>query len=98
LATISNPTDPNKVVATTSNVTPQVAQPQAASNTTGQYSTLQKYLGANQNSGQRLAGAINNNLTAESKSLTDTTNRELNESDVSNKKILQVKRMYLLAN
>jgi hypothetical protein len=87
LATISNPTDPNKVVATTSNVTPQVAQPQAASNTTGQYSTLQKYLGANQNSGQRLAGAINNNLTAESKSLTDTTNRELNESDVSNKKI-----------
>jgi hypothetical protein len=87
LATISNPTDPNKVVATTSNVTPQAVQPQAASNPTGQYSTLQKYLGANQGSGQRLAGAIDNSLTAESKSLTDTTSRELNESDASNKRI-----------
>lgn len=90
MATISNPTDPNRAVQTTSNVAPQVMQPnqqqpQAAS--TGQFSTLQKYLGANQGSGQRLASAIGGNLNNEAGSLQDVSQRTLDTSANANKNI-----------
>lgn len=91
MATISNPTNPNKTVATTSNVAPQNAQqaPQqpTSSVNNGQYSTLQKYLGANQGSGQRLASAIGSNLGNEAKSLDQATQRSLSGSQSANKNI-----------
>ena len=86
MATISNPTDPNKTVAT-SNVAPQPVSTSGTQTPTGQYSTLQKYLSANQGSGQRLAGAIGSNVNKEITGLKDTTGREINEAGAANKNI-----------
>lgn len=86
MATISNPTDPNKTVAT-SNVAPQPTSTSGTQTPTGQYSTLQKYLSANQGSGQRLAGAIGSNVNKEITGLKDSTGREINEAGAANKNI-----------
>lgn len=86
MATISNPTDPNKTVAT-SNVAPQPASTSGTQTPTGQYSTLQKYLSANQGSGQRLAGAIGTNVNKEVSGLKDATGREISESEAANQNI-----------
>jgi len=86
VATISNPTDPNKTVAT-SNVAPQPASTSGTQTPTGQYSTLQKYLSANQGSGQRLAGAIGSNVNKEITGLKETTGREINEAGAANQNI-----------
>jgi len=89
VATISNPTDPNKTVAT-SNVAPQPTSTSGTQTPTGQYSTLQKYLSANQGSGQRLAGAIGSNVNKEITGLKDSTGREINEAGAANQNINQL--------
>lgn len=90
MATISNPTDPNKTVSATSNVAPQPASTSGTQTPTGQYSTLQKYLSANQGSGQRLAGAIGSNVNKEITGLKDSTGREINEAGAANQNINQL--------
>jgi len=86
LATITAQNDPNKT-ASTANVVPQQQVNPSSSGTptgSGQFSTLQKYLGANKNAGQRVANLVGNNITNEATQLGDTTNRELSESAQAN--------------
>lgn len=81
MATISNANDPNRA---TQNV---VQQPSTSGTPTssGGYSTLQKYLQANQNAGQRVAGQVGATVNKEATNLQNTAQRELSESDQANK-------------
>lgn len=85
MATINTPNDPNRNV-TTANAAPQQQNPAntGVQTPSGQFSTLQKYLGANKNAGQRIGGLIGGNLTNESTQQKDTTQRELGESGQAN--------------
>ena len=86
MATINTPNDPNKNVST-ANAAPQQVNPAANSGVqtqSGQFSTLQKYLGANKNAGQRIAGMVGGNLNNETNQLKGTTQRELGESNQAN--------------
>jgi hypothetical protein len=97
LATISTPNDPNRdpnkpVTVSTGNVAPQAqpsnmsqpgqapAQPAAS----GQYSTLQKYLGANQDAGQRIASQVGGNIQNEAQNAATTSQRELGQAAGAN--------------
>ena len=94
MATISNPNDPNRNASnpaptqvSTANVVPN--QPNTASTSgsptnTGQFSTLQKYLGANQNAGARLGNAIDGKLENEATSLDNASNRAIDQSNTAN--------------
>ena len=99
MATISNPNDPNRnasgvpstpapapVQVSTANVAPQQASTSGTPTGTGQFSTLQKYLGANQGAGQRLGNAIGGNLSNEATGLANATNTALSNSTDANKK------------
>lgn len=86
MATINIPNDPNKNVST-ANAAPQQQNPSANSGVqtqSGQFSTLQKYLGANKNAGQRIAGMVGGNLNNETSQLKGTTQREIGESNQAN--------------
>lgn len=92
MATISNPNDPNRnksgaVNLTTSNATPASEQQQAPASqaaASGQYPTLQKYLGANQQAGQRLGEQVGRNVTAQSQAAQKTASRETSEAGAAN--------------
>lgn len=94
MATISTPNDPNRT-ATTANAGPQQTQ-QMSQNTSGaptssgKFSTLQKYLGANQGAGQRIAGMVGGNLSQEQQRMKDTTSRELGEAGQANQQFGQL--------
>jgi hypothetical protein len=97
LATISTPNDPNRdpnkpVTVSTGNVAPQ-AQPSNTSQpgqaptqpvASGQYSTLQKYLGANQDAGQRIASQVGGNISNEAQNAATTSKRELGQAAGAN--------------
>lgn len=81
MATISNANDPNRA---TQNVVPQPST-SGTPTSSGGYSTLQKYLQANQNAGQRVAGQVGATVNKEATNLQNTSQRELGESDDANK-------------
>lgn len=86
MATVTNSTDPNRNVSS-GNVTPQQtsqAQPAPQVASSGNYSTLQKYLGANKGSGQRLATAVGGSVSNEALGLSDKTNTETDQSRAAN--------------
>lgn len=58
--------------------------PQPVRPASGQYSTLQKYLGANQNVGGRLGGMLQTNIQNEANKNQATTGRELGEANQAN--------------
>ncbi len=94
MATISTPNDPNRT-ATTANAGPQQSQQMSQSTSgaptsSGKFSTLQKYLGANQGAGQRIAGMVGGNLSQEQQRMKDTTSRELDESGQANQQFGQL--------
>lgn len=89
MATISTPNDPsrdpNKVV-TTANAGPQQQQQQQPAASTsgaptgsGRFSTLQKYLQANQGAGQRIAGMVGGNIQREAAGLKKASEKETGE-------------------
>jgi hypothetical protein len=84
LATINTTNDPNRTQST-ANAAP-AANPAAsgAPTSSGNFSTLQKYLGANQGAGQRLAGMIGGNVNKEGNRLQTTTQREQGEVNQAN--------------
>lgn len=88
MATVSNANDPNRVSATTSNVAPQQQATAPAAQQAGQYSTLQKYLSANKNAGQRLGSALGNTVNTEAQSLQTATGQAVDESGKANQNIV----------
>lgn len=86
MATINAPNQQNQNF-NTANTAPEQQNPAANSGvptSSGQFSTLQKYLGANKNAGQRIAGMVGGNLEKESAQQKTTTQRELGESSLAN--------------
>lgn len=83
MATISNANDPNRA---TQNVTQQPSN-SGTPTSSGGMSTLQKYLQANQNAGQRIAGMVGADVEKESGNLKTASERELGESSTANKAI-----------
>lgn len=97
MATITNPNDPNKdsskpIEKTTVNsASPSqsagMANPAAASGVpvgSGQFSTLQKYLGANKDAGSRITNQLGANLSNEANTANTKTTQGINQAQASN--------------
>lgn len=87
MATINTTDDPNRTLNTANAAPQQGPATSGVQTSSGNFSTLQKYLGANQGAGQRLAGMIGGNLNKEAGQLQDTSQREQSESGLANQNI-----------
>lgn len=77
-------TGSNSAVATPNAAIVTPASSGSPSPASGQFSTLQKYLGANTGAGSRIANMVGKNISQEAQQLGNTTNRELQESNQAN--------------